>query len=376
MKVSRITLYSVSLDVGTNLTRYAADQSRSSIETMIVRLETDDGLVGWGESCSAPSYYLPELPAATFGGAVHVAPLILNRDPRQVRCLYYEVSKALRGHGNSKAALDMALWDLAAKAAGLSLVDFWGGRVAQDMPVFAVIRIGPWIEMAGFLAEFRAQGYSRFQVKLAANSVLEDVNIIGHTLDFVEPHERVWFDPNRGWLVDDAIRVILAVKHLSPMIENPCETYEECRIVAKRTGVPLMLDEIVDSTRRFVEATIDGVMDVASLKLNTFGGLSKLRVVCDLGVELGVPMRIENYGGTGILLSAVTHLAQTLPARYVFGLYDYVGPQSLSLVRNPLKVLAGRISVPIEAGPGLGVDVDETLLGKPLAEFSSVDSHA
>jgi L-alanine-DL-glutamate epimerase-like enolase superfamily enzyme len=42
------------------------------------------------------------------------APLILNRDPRQVRCLYYEVSKALRGHGNSKAALDMALWDLAA----------------------------------------------------------------------------------------------------------------------------------------------------------------------------------------------------------------------------------------------------------------------
>ena len=47
MKVSRITLYSVSLDVGTNLTRYAADQSRFSIETMIVRLETDDGLVGW-----------------------------------------------------------------------------------------------------------------------------------------------------------------------------------------------------------------------------------------------------------------------------------------------------------------------------------------
>lgn len=72
MKVSRITLYSVSLDVGTNLTRYAADQSRSSIETMIVRLETDDGLVGWGESCSAPSYYLPGLPAATFGVAVHV----------------------------------------------------------------------------------------------------------------------------------------------------------------------------------------------------------------------------------------------------------------------------------------------------------------
>ena len=149
MKVSRITFYSVSLDTGTNLTRYVSDQSRSLLETMIVRMETDDGLVGWGESCSAPSYYLPELAAATFGGAIHVAPLILSRDPRQIRFLYHEVSQALRGHGNSKAALDMALWDLAAKAAGLPLVDFWGGRAAQDMPVFAVIRIGPWAEMAG-----------------------------------------------------------------------------------------------------------------------------------------------------------------------------------------------------------------------------------
>jgi L-alanine-DL-glutamate epimerase-like enolase superfamily enzyme len=75
------------------------------------------------------------------------------------------------------------------------------------------------------------------------------------------------------------------------------------------------------------------------------------------------PMRIENYGGTGILLSAVTHLAQTLPVRYVFGLYDYVSPE-LPLVRNPLEVCGGRISVPVEAGPGLGVDVDEIAAGQ------------
>ena len=188
MKVSRITFYSVLLDTGTNLTRYVADQSRSLLETMIVRMETDDGLVGWGESCSAPSYYLPELAAATFGGAIHVAPLILNRDPRQIRCLYHEISQALRGHGNSETALDMALWDLAAKAAGLPLVDFWGGRAAQDVPVFAVLRIGPWDEMARLLAEFRDQGYSRFQVKLAGNSVVDHAAINRKTLALVQSH--------------------------------------------------------------------------------------------------------------------------------------------------------------------------------------------
>src|SRR5262249_46609515 len=102
MKVSRITFYAVSLDTGTIITRNVADQSQSLLETMVVRMETDDGLVGWGESCSAPSYYLPELAAATFGGAIHVAPLILNRDPRRIRCLYCDISQALRGHGNSK----------------------------------------------------------------------------------------------------------------------------------------------------------------------------------------------------------------------------------------------------------------------------------
>src|SRR5262249_20255582 len=132
MKLSKITFYSVPLDAGTNLTRYVVGQN-STLEALIVRMETDDGLVGWGESCSAPSYYLPELPAATLGGAVHAAPLILNCDPRQIRWLYHEVSHALRGHGNSKTALDMALSDLAAKAVSLPLIDLWGGRVAQDV---------------------------------------------------------------------------------------------------------------------------------------------------------------------------------------------------------------------------------------------------
>jgi L-alanine-DL-glutamate epimerase-like enolase superfamily enzyme len=149
------------------------------------------------------------------------------------------------------------------------------------------------------------------------------------------------------------------------MIENPCESYEECRLVASRTGVPFMLDETVDSARRFIQAVMDGVMDVASLKLNTFGGLSKLRMLCDLAVEQGGPVRVENYCGTGILLAAVTHLAQTLPDRYVFGLYDYVAAET-PLVKNPLRVVSGRVGLGPAPGPGLGVDIEESVLGEPV----------
>jgi cis-L-3-hydroxyproline dehydratase len=370
MKVTRITLYTLPVSVDSNLTRYVVDRTiHPTLKALVLRMDTDEGLTGWGESCSAPPYYLPELPAGAQGGIAHLAPLILGEDPRQIRPLHRKIEMALRGHGNAKTAPDMALWDLCAKSAGRPLCDLWGGRVSDSVPVFAVIPIGTRKETVQRYADCRAMGYSRFQVKLAAGAIEDDIAIIREVMALVLPHERVWFDPNRAWLVADAIGVIAAVRELSPMIENPCETYEECRVVARRTGVPFMLDESMDSARRFIEAVTEGIMDVASLKLNSFGGLSKLRFLCDLGVELGVPMRIENYAGTGILMSAVTHLAQTLTERFVFGLYDYVGPEQ-TLVRNPLKVIDGRASLGASPGPGLGVDIDEAALGDPVAVFS------
>ena len=304
MRVTRITLYRVPLHMEMNLTRYVATQLvRPSLHALVVRIDTNTGLTGWGESTSAPAYYLPELTAGAEAGIAHVVPLLLGQDPRQIRLLQQRVNDALRGHGNAKSALDMALWDICAKAVEQPLCDLWGGRLSNSVPVFAVVPIGNEKETAQRYADCRATGYSRFQIKLAAGTAEDDIATIRNTMAISLPHERVWFDPNRAWLVDDAIRIISAVKDLAPMIENPCETYEECRAVAKRTNVAIMLDETIDTVRRFVEAVIDGVMDVASLKLNTFGGLSKLRFLCDLGVELGVPMRIENYGGTGHLIS-------------------------------------------------------------------------
>lgn len=367
MRIERIALYSVPIHVGMELTRYVSTQSiKPVLEDLVVRIETDDGLTGWGEVCSAPPYYLPELAAGAQAGIVHVAPLVLKRDPRQVSAIVSAVGMALRGHGNAKTALEMALWDLAAKAHGLPLVDLWGGRVAGTLPVLAVIRIGSQEQtLAAFEAE-RARGYSRFQIKVGASTAHDDIATIRMVQEIALPHERIWYDPNRAWLVDDAIRVISAVRDLSPMIENPCESYEDCRTVARRTGVPFMLDEVIDGPRRFLEAVQDGVMDVASLKTSAVGGIEATRSIMTLGRVLGIPMRIEDYFGTGILLSCVAHMAHTLPRQLVFGLYDFVC-DDLPLVVNALQVEDGEVRLPDDPAPGLGVEIDEYLLGTPVA---------
>src|SRR5262249_54301779 len=145
-----------------------------TLEALVVRMETDAGLTGWGESCSAPPYYLPELSAGARAGIAHVVPLILEQDPRQIRALHRKIEPALRGHGNAQTALDMALWDLCAKSAGRPLCDLWGGRVSDSVPVFAVVPIGTRKETVQRYAHYRAMGYSRFQLKLAAGTIEDD----------------------------------------------------------------------------------------------------------------------------------------------------------------------------------------------------------
>ncbi len=369
MNIERISLYSVPIDVGMELTRYVTTQRIDpALDILLVKLETGDGLVGWGEVCSAPPYYLPELSAGAREGIRHVAPVALGRDPREVLAIIGDVGAALRGHGNAKTALEMALWDLAAKAHGLPLVDLWGGRVADSLPVLAVVRIGDRDATLASLEAFRAQGYERFQVKVGAGDPHEDIDTIRMVEELRLPRERIWYDPNRGWSVDDAIRVVSAVKDSAPMIENPCESYEECRNVARRTGVPFMLDEVIDGPRRFLEAAQDEIMDVASLKTSAVGGIEATRTIMTLGRTLGIPMRIEDYYGSGILLACVTHMAHTLPRRYVFGLYDFVS-DDLPLVKNPLRVEQGEVRLPDDCAAGLGVEVDESQLGQPVVEL-------
>ncbi|MER8436853.1 mandelate racemase/muconate lactonizing enzyme family protein [Mesorhizobium sp. M1312] len=368
MRIDRITLYSIPVTIGLDLTRYVASQSFDpALDDLVVKIETDNGLVGWGEVVSAPPYFLPEISAGAREGIRHVAPVVLGRDPRQVAAIFHDVALALRGHGNAKAALEMALWDLAAKSHGLPLVDLWGGRISNSFPVHTLVRIGTREQTLAVLEKERARGVYRFQIKVGAGEAHEDIETIRMVQGMALPHERFWYDSNRAWLVDDAIRIISAVRDLSPMIENPCDTYEECRIVAKRTGVPFMLDEVIDSPRRFLQASQEGILDAATLKMSCVGGLEAARQAMSLAKILGVPVRIEDFHGTGILAACVTHMAHTLPRNLIWTLYDYDRDNLIPLVKNPLVVTAGDIRIPDDCGPGLGIDVDESLLGKPVA---------
>ena len=365
MRITKITLHTVPLDMWDGASRYNDQQHlQPRLESTVVQIETDTGLLGIGETCTPPPYYLPALSSGAVEGIRYLAPLLLGQDPRQRGVFYSQMREALRGHAHAHAALDMALWDLYGKCLNMPLYDVWGGRLCRDIPVLAMVSIGTPAETLARMQAYRTQGYNRFQIKIAIGNRRDDIEKIRAIMTDLQLGERVWFDVNRGWLVDEALQVLSAVSDLDILIEQPCETYEECRTVSQRTGVAMMLDEVLDSPQAILRAYHDGVIDVAVLKMSDYGGLSTARVLCDLCVRLNIPMRIEDFFGTGITFAAVAHLAHALPSEATFGLYDYIMPE-VPLVENPLRVQNGRVNVE-EALPGLGIRLNKDILGHPI----------
>ena len=263
----------------------------------------------------------------------------------------------------------ISIFMLVGKAHGLPLVDLWGGRVVDSMPVLCLVNTASPEEQVAQIDAFRAQGYKLFQIKIGYGSAQEDIARIRACQGAMREGERCWFDVNRAWSIDQAMQVMPLVRDLAPLIEQPCETYEECRTVAKHTGLGLMLDEAIEDQATFIRAAQDGVMNVAVLKMGCTGGLSEHRHLVEIGLRLGIPMRIEDFYGTGLTLAAVSHLAQGLPQSATFGLYDYHLPE-VPVVKNPFPVENGHVSVPTDCAPGLGVEIDESLLGEPVAEYA------
>ena len=366
MKINKLSLYKVNLEAWGGESRYSPCQvMEAPLETNILKLETDSGLVAWGENCTAPPFYLPTLSAGTREAIRYVAPLLLGAEATSTRAILENIQTTMRGHNPAKAAIDMALWDLAGKAYNQPLVNLWGGRIGESREVLAMVSIGNADETVERLEGYRAEGYRTFQIKIGLGDPTEDIEKITRVMQAMQPGERCWFDVNRGWTVDKGMQVLPHVKHLAPLIEQPCETYRECQTLSQRSGMGFMLDELIEDQDSFIKSTEDGVMDVAVLKMGCTGGISQHRHLVEIGLRLGVPMRIEDFYGTGLTLAAVSHLAFSVPEAANFGLYDYHMPD-LPVVKNPLRVQSGKITIPQECGPGLGTEVNEDILGDPV----------
>ncbi|MEM6462201.1 MAG: enolase C-terminal domain-like protein [Pseudomonadota bacterium] len=366
MKITRITLWNVPLTSHVNY-QMAAGKACDTVTTVIVRLETDTGIDGWGEVCPIP-HYLPAFAGGVLPAIEDMAPVLLGSDPVGPEAVMQKLDAHLQGHAYAKSPLDMALWDITAKAARLPLYSLLGGRRTRDLPLYHSITCTDAHEMARIAEEALASGISQFQVKLGAGGDWQsDVERLIKVHEAVGSGPLVYGDWNCGASRLEATRVARAVAQFDIMVEQPCATLEDCAAVKAATGLPMKIDESAHDTASLLQAWQLGCMDAVAIKLSKFGGISACRRARDLCLHLGAQMCIEDTWGSDIATAALLHLgAATDPAAVmnVCDLSGYVAPRLASdaPVRND-----GKIAPP--EGVGLGVAPDTDRLGEPAAHF-------
>jgi L-alanine-DL-glutamate epimerase-like enolase superfamily enzyme len=271
----------------------------------------------------------------------------------------------LRGHEYAKSALDVACWDAFGRLVGRPVAALLGGMLQAELPLYVAIPLGPAARMAEFVTRERAGGIRNFQLKLGADPT-EDAGRVAAVLAVTEDGDAVIGDANGGWHRQDAIvaaRLLADARRFR--LEQPCPTLEECLAVRRLTTLPMVLDEVIVDLPTLVRAAGLDAMDHVNLKISRVGGLLPARLMRDAAVALGIRLTIEDSWGGDIVTAAVAHLAAGTPPDALFAV-SYMNDWTLEHLAGYQPRSAGGRG-PVPDGPGLGIAVDVSALGPPLA---------
>jgi len=352
VKITAIKAWQVDLPLVEGRYSWSNGNFVEVFDSTIVAVETDAGITGHAECCPLGSAYLPSYAAGVRAGLAEIGPKLIGRDPTDLNGLNRAMDAALRGHPYVKAPVDIACWDILGKLTGLPLHTLLGGAAQEHITLYRAISQQSPEAMAAKIAGYRAEGYTRFQLKVGGNAD-EDIARIRAAREILAPSDVLVADANTGWTRAEAARVVAAVADLDVYIEQPCPTYAECLSIRRRTARPFVLDEVMDDAAMLVRGLADDAMDVINLKISKVGGLTKARLMRDLCVASGIPMTIEDTWGGDIATAAIAHLARSTPAEFCFTATDFN-----SYVTRPLAEGAPRRRdgfMTTSEAPGLGI---------------------
>ncbi|MBI1386380.1 MAG: mandelate racemase [Rhizobiales bacterium] len=368
MKITRISLYQVDLPMTEGSYSWST-QSFSAFDSTVVRVETDEGIIGYGETCPLGPSYLPAYPEGARVGLAKIAPDMIGQDPTAIERINDRMDLLLKGHPYVKSALDMACWDILGKSTGLPVYTLLGGKRQEKVKLFKVISRADPDLMAARVAEYREKGFRQFQMKVGADPTV-DITRFRKVAAQMQPGEVLDADANTGWRQHDAIRVVDAVSPLASQhdirlyIEQPCLSYEECLAVRRHTNLPMILDECMESLAILLRGYHDQAMDLINLKINRMGGLTRAKLVRDLCQALGIVMTIEDSWGGEIATAAIAHLAHSTLEDFHFQSSAFHEYHTVAIAEGGPTVEGGHM----RAGdrPGLGVEPIMKVLGNPV----------
>jgi muconate cycloisomerase len=340
--------------------RHGVGDIEHSLPGAIVKITTNAGILGWGEV--APwSVFTGTAEANATGIHHYLRPHLIGADPLQVSALMRRVERALTGHSEAKAAVEMALLDIAGKHFGAPVAQLLGGYYRREVPLSVSIANPDFEEDCAFAKQLAAGGISIFKVKTGFASHREDIRRLERLRADLPAHVDLRVDYNQGLEPWDAVRRLRDIEVFRPtFIEQPVRRDERAALAAitRALDTPIMADESVFTPAEAIEMVRGQIADLVSVKIMKSGGIARAREIAAIAEAGG----IAAYGGTmfegGLASAAGLHMVAATP-NISLGAEFYTSTFVLGaeILRTPIAIRNGASLVP--TGPGLGVDVDE-----------------
>ncbi len=339
-----------------------------AFDSLVVALDTDEGVTGWGEMAVISPAYAESFAAGAQAGVGELAPLLLGVDPTQPRAVLALLDDAMRGQPYVKSALDMACWDVTARGAGRPLCESLGARHGEAVPLYNVVTISPVDDAVTLARELVAEGYRRLQVKVGTDPEA-DAERVAAVRDAVGGEIVLYADANGAFTTSRARRFLRATRDLEYTFEQPCRTYAECAAIRPHCDRPLVLDESIVTLDDLLRAHRERVADGITVKLQRVGGITRAALIRDVAVELGIEVTVEDAGGASLATSAVVHVGLGTPERlrvHTCDFHTWVSDDHGTGL--PARADGGQAP---PQGPGLGIEVDVESLGMPVVDVSA-----
>ena len=338
---------------------HASGAPKKDVHTLLVKVETDEGITGWGEAFSNAGWESTRTAIEQI-----VAPRCLDKDPAQISQIMADLHRGLYNTGRSgpvvfaMSGVDIALWDIAAKRAGMPLYQLLGGSTRSMLPAYAsLLRYGNEKMVVSKIAEAVGRGYRL--IKLHENKS----DIVRAASKACGPTVPLMVDCSCPWTVDEAIAISREWADLKlAWIEEPVYPPDDHAGLARlrsASPAPIAAGENISNVFEFKRLFEVGAVSIAQPSVTKIGGVTELRKVFALGEAHGVTVVPHSpYFGPGLLASIHVCAAS---AREVW-IERYYCDFTATPFGEQINAHNGYFAVPQE--PGLGKDPDEAMIAK------------
>ena len=361
MKIKSISLYLAVIPL--NITFSTSLGSRDTTKNIYIKLESDDGLVGWGECCPYPLIN-GESPETAMVVGKMLAENLIGADPTDLEGIMSKMDSTIYGNTSIKSAIDIACHDIKAKSLNIPLYEMLGGTLEKELITDYTISVAPPEVMAAKAIVAKEAGYQTLKIKLGKTGTV-DVERIKAIREAIGFDVKLRVDANQGWKIQEAISTLTSIAPYNiQYCEEPINRRNSFRLkkVTNNAPIKIMADEsLLDhyDARMLIK---NNQCDYFNIKLGKSSGLLKATKILKEAEEAQIDCQIGGFLESKLVFTANCHLAHS-SAQVKF--YDFDSPLFMAIdpiVGGMRYKENGLIELPETAG--LGLSVDEEFLAK------------